>query len=1293
MMAFSLFQFNLFFLFLFPLMPLSFVTLNTGGCSTPLKNASIFSYVGNLLSSPDVIFLQETNNLCKKSSCWNLWSSHTPLCAPGRTRGSGVVTLVKNSTKNVVVHSEITFESHILYTKVELNNATYHLYNVIIPQDDKIALDSIQCLSASLRKLNEGTIIIGGDFNTTPNPSMDRLCKSFEHRPRIANSLQTVVESNRLRDVWRRLHPHDKKFSWQRNNPRSNTGISKARLDRFYAPIDVMSSVLSCDIVPCSLSDHSAVCLKITTPSPQKRGSAFWHFNNSLLEDQNFADIITHFWSEWRNEKPNFPNVSTWWDFGKSHLRSLSQMYGSKLACEKRESIIKINQTIDDLQSTSDLSSDTKKILNEQRNELNLLLKSQAKGALVRSRFQLTNEIDTSSAFFFNLEKSNSSSKSMSRVRLSSGNITEKPSDIKAHVHDFYENLYKRVPTDENCFKTISSNLPRLSHEESMNLDSPFTLEEVKNAVMQLGRNKSPGLDGLSSEFYQFFWPTLKNDLLSVLNHAIISGDLPHSFRKAVITLIPKKGDLADIANWRPVSLLNNDYKILAKVLANRLKLYIGNIVHEDQSYCVPGRQIYDNLHLIRDVINCANCNNTPLAILNLDQKKAFDNVDHNYLFGIMKAMGIGDFFISCVKLLYNNAEGLVKVCGSLTSPFPFQKGIRQGCPLSGLLYSIAIEPFLHMLRQRLDKHSFLIPETNNYISVSAYADDISIFVSTDEAFNIINDVYSTFSKASSASLNYVKSQGLWVGSWTRRSDKPLGFQWNNEGLNFLGVSLGVSRNYMSKNWEKCKEKLSKTLSRWTPLSQSLSFKGKILVANQLAASKVFHCLAVLSPPQNILKELQNMLVNFIWSNKRHLLRKEILFQETDKGGLGLACLQARFFTFRFCFALRFLELFPHPAYQLCAYNLQKYQGLKFDLHLFLIDLETKFFCTLPCFYSDLLHAWRTSGARVETSSFTLNHVLNVPLNYFTSASPRMVFPRLFVCGIRLIKDIINLQEGTWLEASDIKIPSLLHRISRRIIELELMSARQLIIDNFPVFFTRNGPRHSSLILQTLATRITSPFSIKLKDKKDPLILTTRCIYRLLSRTLNNLPNFQLTPWHGMGVLSPSSRITWSAIYKLPSTKKDGDIQYKLMHNVLPSLPVLHHFNPDFSPNCGWCGERGTLLHLLFLCQSIQPALTLLHRLLSYLLPGVKVDFELYWCLVPHARNRNKDAVCLSNFLIISLKSTLYWLYRTSRFIDPLIWKHRVKNKIILEYEFFHLQSNERAFSKRWGLLNMVDLD
>ena len=138
---------------------------------------------------------------------------------------------------------------------------------------------------------------------------------------------------------------------------------------------------------------------------------------------------------------------------------------------------------------------------------------------------------------------------------------------------------------------------------------------------------KAPGIDGLTVEFYKAFWDILAHDIIEVFNESLVSGSLPLSCRRAVITLLPKKGNLQNIGNWRPVSLLCTDYKILSKVLANRLKGTMEQILHRDQTYCVSSRSMVDNIYLIRDVLEVSSSLGINTGLIALDQVKAFDRV------------------------------------------------------------------------------------------------------------------------------------------------------------------------------------------------------------------------------------------------------------------------------------------------------------------------------------------------------------------------------------------------------------------------------------------------------------------------------------------------------------------------------------------------------------------------------------------------------------------------------------------------------------------------------------------
>lgn len=193
-----------------------------------------------------------------------------------------------------------------------------------------------------------------------------------------------------------------------------------------------------------------------------------------------------------------------------------------------------------------------------------------------------------------------------------------------------------------------------------------------------------------------------------------------------MLSLLPKKGDLGFLKNWRPVSLLCSDYEIFSKCLANRIKHCLDLLVHNYQTYCIPERSIMDNLcFLLHNVICFNQSNHVNIGILSLDQEKAFDVVDHEYLFNVFKNFGFGDNFISYIRLLYSNVFVMVRACGGLSAPIPVTRGIRQGCPLSGQLYSLMIKLLFCRLKSVLK--GIAIPNINDHFKLflSAYADDI----------------------------------------------------------------------------------------------------------------------------------------------------------------------------------------------------------------------------------------------------------------------------------------------------------------------------------------------------------------------------------------------------------------------------------------------------------------------------------------------------------------------------------------------------------------------------------------
>ncbi len=188
--------------------------------------------------------------------------------------------------------------------------------------------------------------------------------------------------------------------------------------------------------------------------------------------------------------------------------------------------------------------------------------------------------------------------------------------------------------------------MPQVTEDVNEVISKALTMEELEKALNSMGNGKTPGFDGFSVEFYKTFWTEIGPDLLAVLNQSLSDGQLPR-----IITLLPKKGDLNEIKNWRPISLLCNDYKLLSKVLANRLGVVLDQIINPDQTYCVPGRRIADNISFLRVVLDNSKVS-FDFGLISIEQEKAFDRVEHKYLWSVLAAFGFSSDFISMIKVI-----------------------------------------------------------------------------------------------------------------------------------------------------------------------------------------------------------------------------------------------------------------------------------------------------------------------------------------------------------------------------------------------------------------------------------------------------------------------------------------------------------------------------------------------------------------------------------------------------------------------------------------------------------------
>ncbi|CAM4528296.1 unnamed protein product, partial [Lepidochelys olivacea] len=660
----------------------------------------------------------------------------------------------------------------------------------------------------------------------------------------------------------------------------------------------------------------------------------------------------------------------------------------------------------------------------EKREELQALEDHRARGAFVRSRIRLLREMDRGSRFFYALEKMGGAKKHVTCLLAEDGTPLTDPVEMCGKARDFYTSLFSPDPTDPGACRVLWEELPMVSVGYRDRLELPLTLAKFSEALRRMPTNKSPGMDGLTMEIYRAFWDILGPDLATVWAESLQGRVLPLSCRQAVLALLPKKGDLHELRNWCPVLLLSTDYKIVAKAISLRLGSMMADVIHPDQTCTVPGRSIFDNLFLVRDLLELRHRDSLSFALLSLDQEKAFNRVNDGYLLGTMQVFGFGPQFVSFLQVLYASVECLVRLNWTLTEPVSFGRGVRQGCPLSGQLYALAIEPFLCLLCRRLT--GLVLREPELRLVLSTYTDDLLLVVQDPGDLARVEACQAIYSAASSAQANWVKSSGLAVGDWRQVSSLPPALQtirWSADPLLYLGVYLSATHPSPLENWQNLEGGVIERLRKWTRLLRCLSLRGRALVLNQLVLSMLWYRLNTLVPAPGFLTDLRTSILEF-FSSGMHWAPVEVLHLPLKEGGQGLKCLHTQVCVFHLQTLQRLLYSAGSSTWSILAHAfLHCFQGLRYDRQLFYLcprgfprDLSG-----LPVFYQDLLRTWKLfsltrSVAATVGADLLAEPLLHNPQLRVQAAESCSVRQSLVLAEVTRIGDLLDYDWGDCLD-------------------------------------------------------------------------------------------------------------------------------------------------------------------------------------------------------------------------------------------------------------------------------------
>ena len=870
-------------------------SLNVRGIRDQTKRRSIFSFLKD--QNANIYFLQETysepsdENIWKKEWGGELFFSH------GTKHSKGVCILI-NPTMQLQVDSRYSNNSgRIVLITTSLNGQKVTLCNIYAPNDQANQLQFLQELNNCIIDKTELTsLIVGGDWNCALTKK-DKMGGAPWKPTTYSNLISTTMELFDLIDIQRVRHPKLRKFTYESKSLRL-----KSRIDFFLIAKDLTVYIKKSEILSAIAPDHNAISISLTLPNKCPRGPGFWKFNNTLLKDAQYIDKIHNTYTQARKYYGHLTDKRLFWEMIKMEIRSATITYSKNKSKSIRNREQELIRKLDHLDGTicNNFSSPhidgVLREYDELKTELQSIYEEKGKQAKFRAKSRWVENGERPTKYFFNLEKSNYKKKTISELRLQDDSITNNGNVVLDQIETYFKNLYTSdySHTNEEWDSFILDlKIPKLSDEDRDSLEGPFTYDECKKVLETFQADKAPGEDGFTAEFYEYFIELLGKDLIASFNEAQVKGELSISQRRGVITLIPKEdGSLLDLSNWRPITLLNVDYKIAAKAIAKRLELVLPDLIHPDQTGFVKGRYIGENIRLIADVMEATTTHNLTGILTSLDFRKAFDSLEWPFIMRTLDCFNFGGDIKRWVNTFYSNIESTVINNGFRTNWFKPSKGVRQGCPLSQYLFILSSEILSNKIRQDPNIKGIKIYE--NEIKLSQFADDITLFnadlASLERALKTIDD----FGKIAGLSLNVKKTKAIWLGKWANNKNKPLNLKWLHSPVKILGIHFSYDEKRNNElNFMQKVQRLQTKLDMWS--ARDLTIFGRAMILKTLGLSQLVYSASNLVVPPGIADIVRTKSFKFLWKNKKDKIKRSGLYQEPDRGGIRVTDLNIMF--------------------------------------------------------------------------------------------------------------------------------------------------------------------------------------------------------------------------------------------------------------------------------------------------------------------------------------------------------------------------------------------------------------
>ena len=780
---------------------------------------------------------------------------------------------------------------------------------------------------------------------------------------------------------------------------------------------------------------------------------------------------------------------------------------------------------------------------------------------------------------------------------------------------------------------------------------------------------KTPGSDGLTAEFYKIFWQDLKEAMLiNSFNHSFQINSLSEIQKQGLITLLPKSSkDLTNLSNWRPISLLNVDYKIMTKAIANRIKTVLKVLIDSSQTGFIKGRYIGENIRLLFDIIEYTEENNIPGLLLFTDFEKAFDSINHEYISKILDAFNFGQDIKSWINLFYNSATSCVLYNGYTTEFFPIQRGVRQGCPLSPYIFILAIELLSLAIRQNDNIRGINI--FGKMVKITLFADDCTNILDGSElSYNTTIYLFEEFGKLSGLNLNFHKCVPLKIGSLRNIHDlvysKKKELIWNKDTAKALGIYFHSHiQQVLELNYKQRIENFRNDITIWK--KHKLTTIGNITVFKSFILSKLTFLFSVLpDPPQETLKSLKQQSFELIWNNKRDKIKRDTITKPYEDGGLRMVDLNQYLNSINITWVKRFADKENTGAWKLFyVKDLSKNGGLLlFQSNLAPADIKS--LNIRNSFLNDILYSWCSLNYDNEPKDINSQILWNN--SHIKNVNKPLAFLLWIDKGISYVKNIFdypNKRIKTFAELQN---------------EFDLPTHEFLNYHKLISVLPKEWMRLLKDQVNQVKQEEPSLFRILNEKKKDKI-----CKYMTDFQTKKLKNNDKTKAQHKWELNFPENRFDWkniySAIFDICKDNTLQNFQYNFVHRNIATNKYLLKCKYVASSLCSFCNMAiETLDHLFWECSITQYFWNKLFDLLSqYNFNDIKNKFHI----LLYSRDR------LLSYIYMFAK---YYIYQCKfKNIIPNIesFKTKLKNRKTLEHKIALEKDRIQTFYEIWGRL------